>query len=166
MEIGRILRHVLAEGSARRHFPDTVLDAIQHAVAAGERRHQEQVCFVAEGALEFAALWKRTTPRQRAQEVFSHLRVWDTQQNSGVLIYVLLADHAIEIVADRGIAAKVDAEQWQSICTQIQKRFVAGEFEQGAIESVTAVSDVLTLHFPRNADSPDANELPDRPVLL
>ena len=166
MDIGRILRHVCAEGSARRQFPARALDDIQHTVATGERRHQEQVCFAAEGALGFAAVWRGTTPRQRAQEVFAHLRVWDTQHNSGVLIYVLLADHAIEIVADRGIAAKVDAAQWQSICTQIQKRFAAGEFLQGAIDSVTAVSDVLALHFPRNADSADANELPDRPVLL
>ncbi|MGA9335909.1 MAG: TPM domain-containing protein [Rudaea sp.] len=166
MNLVRILRHLIVEGSARRRFPERVLDAIQHTVAAGERRHHEQVCFAAEGALSFGALWQGISPRDRAQEVFARLRVWDTQRNSGVLIYVLLADHAIEIVADRGIAAQVDAKQWESICTQMEKRFVAGEFEQGAIEGVTAVSDILAKHFPRDENSSAANELPDRPVLL
>lgn len=166
MNLARIARHLFAEGSARRRFPERVLDAIQHTVAAGELRHHEQVCFAAEGALGLGPLLRGTMPRERAHEVFAHLRVWDTQRNSGVLIYVLLADHAIEIVADRGIAAKVDAAQWQAICMQIEKRFIAGEFEQGAIEGVRAVSDVLEKHFPRNENSSDVNELPDRPVLL
>jgi uncharacterized membrane protein len=165
MNLARIFCHLIAEGSAHRHFPSRVLDAIQKATAAGELRHKEQVCFAVEGALPLRELWRGRTPRQRAHEVFAHLRVWDTAHNSGVLIYVLLADRAIEIVADRGIAAKVAESEWESICTQIQQRFAAGEFERGAVEGVTAVSDILAKHFPVDG-TPSANELPDRPVLL
>ena len=165
MNLTRIFRHLIAEGSARRHFPERVLDAIQQAVAAGERRHHEQVCFAAEGALPLGALWRGRTSRARAHEVFAHLRVWDTERNSGVLVYVLLADHAIEIVADRGIAAKVDESEWKSICEQMQQRFATGEFERGAVEGVIAVSDILVRHFPADG-SARTNELPDRPVVL
>jgi len=105
------------------------------------------------------------SPRERAHEVFAHLRVWDTQHNSGVLVYVLLADHAIEILADRGIAAKVGEAEWKSIVTQMQQRFTAGEFERGAVEGVGAVNDILARHFPADG-APRANELPDRPVVL
>jgi uncharacterized membrane protein len=165
MNLARMFRHLFAEGSARRHFPPRVLDAIQQVVAAGELRHREQVCFAAEGALTLGALWREATPRQRAHDVFAHLRIWDTEHNSGVLIYVLLADHAIEIVADRGIAALVAESEWAAICKRMQMQFAAGRFEEGAVEGVTAVSDILARYFPADG-TPRANELPDRPVLL
>ena len=161
----RGLRHVLAEGSARRQFPPRVLDAIRNAIVDGEKRHAGQVMFAVEGALPVSDLLRRRTPRQRAHEVFAHLRVWDTHHNAGVLIYVLLADHAIEILADRGIAAKVDASEWNSVCTQMQQRFAAGEFERGAVEGVNAVNEILAKHFPA-AGTPPANELPDRTIVL
>jgi uncharacterized membrane protein len=161
----RILRHTFAEGSARRKFPARTLDAIQHAIAAGEKRHAGQVMFAVEGALPLRDLARGRSARQRAHEVFAHLRVWDTKHNSGVLIYVLLADHAIEILADRGIAAKVDEAEWKSICAQMQQRFAAGEFERGAVDGVRAVADILAKHFPADGTSRD-NELPDRPVVL
>ncbi len=110
-------------------------------------------------------LWHGRTPRERAHTAFAHLRVWDTQHNSGVLIYVLLADRAIEILADRGIGAKVDKSEWQSICVQMQKRFAAGEFERGAVEGVTAVNAILARHFPADGAARN-NELSDRPVVL
>ena len=165
MKIARIFHHLFAEGTARGHFPSRVLDTIQQAIASGERRHQGQVCFAAEGALPLTELWRGCTPLERAQAVFAHLRVWETAHNNGVLIFVLLADHAIEIVADRGIAAKVDAAAWRSICAQMQQRFAAGEFERGAIEGVAAVSAILAQHFPADG-APRANELPDRPIIL
>jgi uncharacterized membrane protein len=165
MDFARIFRHLIAEGSARRHFPERVLDAIQQAVAAGELRHQEQVCFAVEGALPLRELWRGRTPRERAHEVFAHLRVWDTEHSSGVLVYVLLSDRAIEIVADRGIAAKVAEPEWVDICTRMQAHFAIGEFERGAVEGVTAVSDILARHFPLDGTA-RVNELPDRPVLL
>ncbi len=161
----RGLRHVLAEGSARRQFPPRVLDAIRNAIVDGEKRHAGQVMFAVEGALPMRDLLRRRTPRQRAHEVFAHLRVWDTHHNAGVLIYVLLADHAIEILADRGIAAKVDVSEWKSTCTQMQQRFAAGEFERGAVEGANAVNEILAKHFPA-AGNPPANERRDRPSVL
>ena len=165
MDIMRVFRHLLAEGRARRHFPAHVLDAIQHAIAAGEQTHQGQLCCAIEGALPLAELWRGRTPRERAAQVFARLRVWDTECNSGVLIYVLLPDHAIEIVADRGIAARVSEHEWKSICVQMQEAFGAGEFERGAVAGVNAVCALLARHFPAQAGAV-RNELADRPVLL
>lgn len=164
MGIARIFHHLLVEGSARRRFPPQVLDAIQHAIAAGEQTHSGQVCCAIEGALPLAELLRGRTPRQRAEHVFARQRVWDTEHNSGVLIYILLADRAIEIVADRGIAAKVGADDWKSICAQMQQAFAAGAFERGAVQGVTAVSALLAQHFA--ASGAARNELPDRPVVL
>ncbi len=164
MGIARVIPHLFAEYAMRRHFPARVLDTIQQAIADGETRHDGQLCFAIEGALRLPALWRGMTPRRRAEQVFAHLHVWDTQNNSGVLIYVLLAERAIEIVADRGIAAKVGEAEWKSICIQMQKRFGAREFEAGAVEGVTAISALLASNFP--AVEGKKNELPDRPVLL
>jgi uncharacterized membrane protein len=149
----------------RVHFPASVLDAVQKAIAAGEQRHQGQVCFAIEGALPLREVVRGRTARARAQEVFSHLRVWDTEHNSGVLIYVLLADRAIEIVADRGIGARVPQDDWQAVCDRMRDRFGAGAYEQGAVEGVSAVSEILARHFPCDG-SAQRNELPDRPVFL
>jgi uncharacterized membrane protein len=165
MDIGRIIRHLFAEGSGRRHFSAHTLDAIQRAVGAGEARHRGQVCFAIEGALPLHDLFAGRTPRQRAHDVFARLHVWDTEHNSGVLIYVLLPDHAIEIVADRGIGARVAQGEWQAICDGMRAAFAAGDFERGAVDGVVAVSDILARHFPADGKKKD-NELPDRPVLL
>ncbi len=165
MTIARTFKHLVSAGSARRLFPARALDAIQQAIAQGETRHQDQVCFAIEGALPAARVLRGFTPRARAHEVFSHLRVWDTRNNSGVLIYVLVADRAIEIVADRGIAAHVAELEWAAICAAMREKFLAGEFVQGAIDGVKRVSDLLAQHFPADG-SAKANELPDRPVIL
>jgi len=165
MDVIRIFRHLFAEGSGRRHFPSATLDAIQRAIAEGEERHDGQVCFAIEGALPLRNLFGGQSARDRANEVFAHLRVWDTERNSGVLIYVLLPDHAIEIVADRGIAARVAPAEWQAMCDRLRERFAAGEFERGAVEGVAAASAILAVHFPADA-SARPNELPDRPVVL
>lgn len=165
MDIARIATHLFSEGSARRCFPNGVLDTIQKAVEAGEARHRGQVCFAIEGALSFGELLRGRSARARASEVFARLHVWDTEHNSGVLIYVLIADHAIEIVADRGIAARVAESEWQDVCAQLRERFRAGDFESGAVAAVEAVSEILARHFPADGE-PVANELPDRPVRL
>ena len=165
MDIARIARHLASEGAARRRFPDSALDAIQKAIAAGEARHQGQICFAMEGALSFGDLLRGRSARERAHEVFSHLRVWNTEHNSGVLIYVLVADHAIEIVADRGIAARVPESEWLAVCAQLRERFAADDFEAGAIAAVDSVSAILAREFPAG-DTAVANELPDRPVRL
>ena len=149
----------------RQHFPASVLDAVQKAIAAGEQQHQGQVCFAIEGALPLRDLARGRSPRTRAHEVFAHLRVWDTEHNSGVLIYVLLADRVIEIVADRGIAARVPQTEWQAVCDRMRDRFASSEYESGALEGVKAVCDILARHFPADG-SAKANELPDEPIIL
>jgi uncharacterized membrane protein YgcG len=165
MAIARIAKHLVSENAAHRLFPDAALDAIQKAIATGEQRHQDQVCFAIEGALPFFDVVRGRSSRVRAHEVFAHLRVWDTQNNSGVLIYVLAADRAIEIVADRGIAVRVADAEWTAVCNRMRQRFLAGDFVQGALDGVNAVSDILAKHFPADGTRV-ANELPDRPILL
>lgn len=160
----RWIRHLAANASVRRLFPQTTLDAIHQAIAAGEKRHRGEVCFAIEQAMPWRDLARGRSARERAQDVFAQLRVWDTQHNSGVLVYVLAAEHAIEIVADRGIAARVEQKEWQSICDRMRERFAAGDYERGAIDGVNAVSDVLARHFPD--DGSTRNELGDAPVVL
>lgn len=165
MDLARIGRHLFAESSARRRFPPSTLEAIQAAIAAGERQHQGQVCFAIEGGLPLGVVWRGPSARERATHAFTHLRVWDTKHNSGVLVYVLLADHAIEIVADRGIAARVAPDEWQAICGRMRERFAAGDYATGAIDGVNAVSAILAREFPADG-SPRDNELSDKPVIL
>ncbi len=165
MNLVRVLRHLIDVHSARRRFPDAALDTIQKEIAAGEALHRGQVCVAIESALSPGELLRGRGARERAHEVFAHLRVWDTEHNSGVLIYLLLADRAIEIVADRGIAARVGESEWQAICAQLRERFLAGEFVPGMVAAVHAVSAILARHFPADG-KPAANELPDRPVRL
>ncbi|MSQ70260.1 MAG: hypothetical protein EXR27_03075 [Betaproteobacteria bacterium] len=119
----------------------------------------------AKAALPLVALLENVTPRQRAIEQFGRLRIWDTEHNCGVLIYVLLADRTVEIIADRGINARKDANEWEDICTNMQREFASGRFEAGAIAGIRAISDLLGAHFPvAGRDNP--NDLPDRPILL
>ena len=161
----RWTRHLVAHTRASAQFPRATLDAIHQAIAAGERLHAGQVCFAIEHALPLRDLARKRTPRDRAQEVFAQLRVWDTEHNSGVLIYVLLAERAIEIVADRGIAARVPQSDWQAVCDRMRERFAAREYQRGAVEGVEAVSAILASHFPSDG-TPRSNELSDEPVLL
>jgi len=160
----RWIRHLAAGASVRRLFPQATLDAIHHAIAAGEKRHRGEVCFAIEQTMPWRDLARGRSARERAQDVFAQLRVWDTQHNSGVLIYLLVAEHAMEIVADRGIAARVDQKEWQGICDRMRERFAAGDYERGVIDGVNAVSDLLAQHFPD--DGSTRNELADAPVVL
>jgi len=161
----RWLNHVIARMNAERHFPPATLDAIQHAIAASEHRHLGEICFAVEGGLPLPAVFGGTTPRDRAHAAFARLNVWNTEHNTGVLVYVLVADHAIEIVADRGIAAKVPETEWQAICALMQRDFAAGEYEKGALAGVAAIGEILAKHFPADG-SRNLDELPDRPVFL
>jgi uncharacterized membrane protein len=165
MELRRFWRHVLmTPWQAARAFPERSLEVIGRCVGEHEKRHRGEVRFVVEAELTTAQLWANLSSRARAVEVFSALRVWDTEENTGVLVYVLLADHQVEIVADRGVSAKVEAGQWQAICATMQEAFRAGRFEEGAIAGVAAISALLEQHFP--ADGTDDNELPDRALLI
>jgi uncharacterized membrane protein len=147
----------------RRAFPPATLRAIEAAIKASETRHAGQICFAVESALEVIPLLHGRSPRQRALDVFAQLHVWDTEHNNGVLIYLLLADRQVEILADRG-AHSIGAAHWERICRSMEQSFRSGRFEEGVIEGVEAVSAILGRHFPPS-DRP-RNELPDRPVVL
>ena len=163
--IKRITRHlVAAPWQVKRAFPRYALTAIEKAIAASEATHAGQIRFAVEGALHSAPLFKRQSARERAIEVFSLLRVWDTEHNNGVLIYLLLADRSVEIVADRGVYAKVGATEWDGICRNMEAEFKQGKFEAGVISGIDAVTRHLAIHFP--AHGARRNELPDKPVLL
>ena len=165
MGIGRIGKHLLHHHWwLRRYFPAKVLAAIEAAIKAGEATHSGQVRFVVEGALDGAPLFRDQPARERALDIFSQLRIWDTAHNNGVLIYLLLADRNVEIVADRGIDAKVGAAGWEKICADMETDFRAGNFERGVIKGIEAVSRQMAAHYPPQRGGP--NELPDAPVVI
>ena len=165
MGIGRIGRHLLHHHWwARHYFPPKVLAAIEQAIKAGEAVHSGQVRFVVEGALDGKPLFRNQPARERALDVFSQLRIWDTVHNNGVLIYLLLADRDVEIVADRGIDARVGTAGWEKICVAMETEFRAGQFESGVIRGIEAVSRLLAVHFPSTGVG--RNELPDAPVVI
>ncbi|MBI1397395.1 MAG: hypothetical protein GC151_15595 [Betaproteobacteria bacterium] len=165
MSLGRYVRHLFTgRGSVRRMFPDAALRAVEEAVRAAEANHTGQIRVVVEASLDGPRLWAGETARERAVEVFSLLRVWDTEHNNGVLIYLLLADRDVEIVADRGIHVACGSPVWEAICGEMEAAFREGRFEGGLVAGIHAVGHHLRKHFP--GDSAVANELPDAPVVL
>ncbi len=165
MKIKRIVKHLLVtDGQVGRAFPRSSLNKIEQAIKASETAHVGEIRFAVEGALDGAPLFNGQSARDRAIDLFSQLRVWDTQHNTGVLIYLLLADRAVEIVADRGIHAKVDSQEWSKVCRQMEAAFRQSNFEGGVVSGVQAVTQHLVKHFP--ADGQNGNELPDKPVVL
>jgi uncharacterized membrane protein len=166
MGLKRSARHVFTDHSAvRRAFPPEAMRAIERTIGEEERRHAGQIRFAVEASLPIAELIRGTSARERAIECFSSLRIWDTEHNSGVLIYLLLADRSVEIVADRGIHSKVGAAAWDAICGEMQAELARGQFERGVVLGVRAVSDLLAAHFPSKPGE-RANELPDAPAVL
>ena len=161
----RILRHLFAP-SARRMFPEARLQRITDAIKAGELRHRGEICFAVEAALPASAVLAGREARDRAGEIFSQLRVWDTEANNGVLLYLLLADHRIEIIPDRGFRDRVSAEQWRGVCKLIEDRLQAGDSESAVVGGIEALSALVSEHFPRGADDVDHNELPDAPHVF
>ena len=165
MNFKRFARHLLmADWQVNRIFPAHTLRAIESAIKASEAGHTGEIRFVVEGALDGATLWHGQSARARAIDVFSQLRVWDTEHNNGLLIYVLLADRDVEIVADRGIHAKVGTPEWETICGAMESAFKAGAFEAGVVAGIHAATRQLVKHFPAAGANP--NELPDKPVML
>ena len=165
IDLRRLLCHLVGEDLAvRRRFPRDVLGRIESEIAAQERRHGGELRFAVEGGLSPVMVIRGVHSRQRAEELFSFLRIWDTELNNGVLVYLLLADRAVEIVADRGIHVRAGDGVWESICARMQKDFAAGAFEQGVVTGIRAIGDVLATHFP--PQNGDVNELPDKPVVL
>jgi uncharacterized membrane protein len=165
MGIKRIGRHLLLNRwRVRRAFPRQALANIEKAVKASEAVHAGQVRFAVEGALDGRPLFKDQPARDRAIDVFAQLRLWDTVHNNGVLIYLLLADRDVEIVADRGINEKVAQAEWEKICRVMEAEFRAGNFEGGVLKGIAAVTHLLAKHFPPGGAP--RNELPDAPVVL
>ena len=165
MNIKRITKHLLlTHWQVSRAFPSDTLVAIDRAIKASEAAHAGEIRFVVEGALDGTPLFKGQSARERAIEVFSQLRIWDTEHNNGVLIYLLLADRDVEIVADRGIHAKVGLEEWEKICRTMETAFKQASYEGGVVSGIQAVTQHLMKHFP--ASGPGHNELPDKPVVL
>ncbi|WP_313206765.1 TPM domain-containing protein [Stenotrophomonas sp.] len=162
--IRRLVRHVVAP-SVRRAFPPDTLQAITEAIAAGEARHGGQVMFAVEADLPLHALWRGVTPRQAAEQAFAQLRTWDTHHNNGVLIYLLLADHAIEIVADRGLHGRVSPAQWQRVCTHLREGLRGANPVEALRSAIDEVSALVEGHFPAATRSDD-DGLPDTPQIL
>ncbi|MFZ2161960.1 MAG: TPM domain-containing protein [Sideroxyarcus sp.] len=165
MNIKRIVKHLSASSAAmRRKFPRTSLNRIEQAIAEVEQTHAGQIRFAVESALDIGPLFAGQTARERAIEVFSHLRVWDTEQNNGVLIYLLLADRDVEIVADRGVHARLGQATWEAVCQEMEAAFRQGRFEEGVIAGIRSVGAHLARHYPHTGAK--INELSDKPVLI
>jgi len=165
MDLARIWRHIVhSPRTLARAFPDDVLTRIESAVKSAETDHTGEIRVAIEADLELSALWRGQSPRERAIEVFSHLGVWDTARNNGVLIYVLLADRDVEIVADRGFASRVEQAEWERVCHVIEKEFAAGRWEDGLMAGVDAASRLIAEHFP--FETGDRDELANRPALV
>jgi uncharacterized membrane protein len=161
----RLVRHLFTDHqSVARAFPPEAMKAIEKAISEEERRHGGQLRVAVEASLPVSALVHGVGSRQRAIGWFGRLGVWDTEHNAGVLIYLLLADRRVELVADRGIHSKVGTAAWEAICGEMQQEFARGQFERGAVIGVRAVSDLLAAHFPPTGGG--RNELPDKPVVL
>ena len=165
MNIKRITKHLLlTHWQVSRAFPSDTLVAIDRAIKASEAAHAGEIRFAVEGALDGTLLFKGQSARERAIDVFSQLRIWDTEHNNGVLIYLLLADRDVEIVADRGIYAKAGLEEWEKICRTMETAFKQANYEGGVVGGIQAVTQHLIKHFP--ASGAGQNELPDKPVVL
>jgi uncharacterized membrane protein len=163
--VSRLLKHLFMPSLMLwKYFPPALLGEIRSAIRESEMLHHGEIRFAVETALPVGALWKGMTGREAAIEAFTHLRVWDTENNSGVLIYLLLADHDLEIVADRGIAAKVEQAEWDDIARHMEQHYRAGDFREGTFEGIRRVTELLARHFPPGARNP--NELSDQPVIL
>ena len=164
--ITRLLRHRrLDETDAKRLLGDGALQRIEARVAASEAKHSGEIRVCIEAGLPLSYIRREARVRERAVMMFGKQRVWDTEHNNGVLIYLLLAERAIEIVADRGLARHVDAAQWQRITATMGAAFHAGQFEAGLNQAIDAVDALLVQHFALAAGEANPNELPDAPYL-
>ncbi len=169
MRLPRPLRHLAAtRWHARLAFSRRTLDALEQAVAVARRSHHGRIRIAIEGALDPRQLWQGLSARARALQVFAALQVWDTEQNNGVLVYILLADRAIEIVADRGLRERVRPAEWSAVVDLMTDRFRARRFRDGGVAGIEAAGALLARHFPRatEADGSTADDETDRPTLL
>lgn len=165
VRLRRCLVHLLTgRGAVTRVLPQAAYVRVQSAIEGSEATHSGELRFAVEAALDLPELLRGLSARERALQVFSELRVWDTEENNGVLVYVLLADKDFEIIGDRGIHGHVGAAGWEAIAQRMEQDFRAGEFERAVLHGVEEIGAVLRRHYPRRG--PDLNELPDAPVIL
>lgn len=163
--MGRTLRHLATtKATGRRAFPPATLKTIAEAIMAGEQGHRGELRLIVENALPWEAAWAGLSNRQRALALFAEYGVWDTEDNCGVLIYVNLAEHKVDIVADRNIGRKIDAATWQGVCQTMTEAYARGDFHDGTLAAVIQVNALLREYFPANGARP--NELPDQPLML
>jgi uncharacterized membrane protein len=163
--ISRLLRHLFATHMyTRKKFPEDSLQRIERAIAASEIGHSGQIRFIVETSLSPYALFNHQSPQERALEIFSLYRVWDTQDNNGVLIYLLMADRDFEIIADRNIHAVAGQQYWEQTCSEMQKYLKNNQFESGVMVGIERITNILEKHFPEDVITP--NELSDRPIII
>jgi uncharacterized membrane protein len=163
--LARWLRHLTTTHFAMgRAFTPETRAAIDEAIAASERLHRAEIRVALETALPVGHLWRGVSARDRAAELFATLQVYDTAENNGILLYVLLAEHDIEIVADRGFRGRVEASDWTQICGELEAAFRQGEYRVGMLAAISRVTALAVAHYPAGADNPD--ELPNRTLIL
>lgn len=160
----RLFQHLLHTPlHTRRAFPPPARERLRDAIATSERQHRGEIRLVVEGDWPLSAVLTGRTCRERALDVFGLTRVWDTEENTGILIYVLLCEHRVELLADRGIHQQVSPEEWQAACRQLEQDFAKGDFEAGCQRAITDLTTLLARHFPVQGRNP--NELPDAPIV-
>jgi hypothetical protein len=165
--LARWLHHLwIGPVHVRGAFPAEALGRIEAAIAAGERRHRAELRFAVESSLDTAQLWRGLPARDRALEVFGRFRVWDTEANNGVLVYLLWADRAVEIVADRDAVRRIDPSVWTSACAQLVDACRAGRPVDGALDCIATLTDALATAYPADSGRANPNELPDTPLVL
>lgn len=161
----RILRHLRhTRATAKALVPPSTLQAIQACIGAGEAEHRAEVRLVVEAALPLAALLRNESSRARAHELFSHYRIWDTEENSGVLVYINLADHRVEIITDRAVGRVLKHAEWEAVCSTMTRGFAAGIYHDSTLEALVQMNRMLALHFPQT--SHHKNEISNRPLML
>jgi uncharacterized membrane protein len=167
MDWKRCFRHVFTTHAAlRREFPRATLSGIETVIAESERNHTGEIRVAIEASLEPLEALRGRAPRERALQVFGELGVWDTDANNGVLVYLLLADSDVEIIADRGYNGRVSPDQWARVCRSMESSFRAGQFEHAMLDGIRRVGDLVAVHFPVGPGSRNPDELPNRPAIL
>lgn len=164
-KLKRALRHLFTTSRAgKKAFPEATLQAIQEVITEGEKLHRAEVQLIVEPSLPLSEIWEGTSSRERAIDLFSLHRIWDTEENSGILIYIDLADHQVEIVADRGIDHITTSDEWASVCRTMTSGFAQGSYQDSVIAALKLLNDILHDHLPDTENLP--NQLPNRPIIL
>ncbi len=162
----RLWRHWTSTAAkGRKAFPQASLSSLGAAITQGELTHRGELRLVVECAMPSDMVWAGVSNRQRALALFAETGVWDTEDNCGVLLYVNLAERKVDIVADRGIARKIDGAAWQAICDTMTHGYASGDFHDSTLAAIGRVNALLLQHFPADGTA-NPNELPDHPIVL